>query len=598
MDVLVNFSFNNEVKLVKVTSQSKNLPSFGDFVEKVREKFNITNCIGFTNVYGAALEDDIFEAYVQKYSSHPDFIIFVKIQDESIATSDSPKELISTGKIVEVSSREFESHVFSASFPVEYKKEIQKPEKTSVLRKVAQIDDNLEMWMEDTKTKDSSHNDNSRESICGSISESKDSGRLANEEESMGEGDHDETGDLDLENYSGGMAKAEESVGEGDHDETGDLDLAYYSGGMANAEESVGEGDHDETGDLVLENHSDGMANEGVPMEDTDHSGGLQQQEKTIKKSNRKITLKELKAHFLLIEGEEIFQTATGEFLNLAQKRKIVATAVNFIKRKFGTFLPDRDMKVHVSQLIHKLFPEIDYKTIYNPTTKKGLLETKCRYLRRRETETTGKKKQQKRTQNPPALPTEPANEQEARKRIAFLKHASVKEQKPEMITMFKENYHHRRQNFSTLVEDYGNILKLLPELITYDYEVEHGSVDILAWFQKNGSKIEKFHDELTSGRKKQIKQVADEREWPGLSGVLTSARDRTPGDDRAEKDSMNHEDMWRGRKVRAPLCMMLQLAIVCNYPRASLRGCFNVLLGDISGRNARQLSEITRTTQ
>ncbi|GAB0091452.1 hypothetical protein DMENIID0001_063020 [Sergentomyia squamirostris] len=489
MDVLVNFSFNNEVKLVKVTSQSKNLPSFGNFVEKVREKFNITNCIGFTNVYGAALEDDIFEAYVQKYSSHPDFIIFVKIQDESIATSDSPKELISTGKIVEVSSREFESHVSSASFPVEYKKEIQKPEKTSVLRKVAQIDDNLEMWMEDTKTKDSSHDDNSRESICGSISERKD---LANEEESVGEGNHDETGDLVLENYSGGMA---------------------------NGGESVGEGDHDETGDLVLENYSDGMANEGVPMEDTDHNGGLQQQEKTIKKSNRKITLKELKAHFLFIEGEEFFQTATGKFLNLARKRKIVAIAVNFIKRKFGTFLPDRDMKVHVSQLIHKLFPEIDHKTLYNPTTKKGLLETKCRYLRRREMATTGKKKQQKRTQNPPALPTEPANEQEARKRIAFLRHASVKEQKPEMITMFKENYHHRRQNLATLVEDYGNILKLLPELITYDYEVEHGSVDILAWFQKNGSKIEKFHDELTSGRKKQIKQVADESQSEGLSG-------------------------------------------------------------------------------
>ncbi|GAB0093339.1 hypothetical protein DMENIID0001_084280 [Sergentomyia squamirostris] len=460
MDVLVNFSFNNEVKLVKVTSQSKNLPSFGNFVEKVREKFNITNCIGFTNVYGAALEDDIFEAYVQKYSSHPDFIIFVKIQDESIATSDSPKELISTGKIVEVSSREFESHVSSASFPVEYKKEIQKPEKTSVLPENRFVEVSL------------------REKIW----------------------------QMRKNQWEKVITMRQET-----------LVLENYSGGMANGGESVGEGDHDETGDLVLENYSGGMANEGVPMEDTDHNGGLQQQEKTIKKSNRKITLKELKAHFLFIEGEEIFQTATGEFLNLARKRKIVAIAVNFIKRKFGTFLPDRDMKVHVSQLIHKLFPEIDNKTLYNPTTKKGLLETKCRYLRRREMATTGKKKQQKRTQNPPALPTEPDNEQEARKRIAFLRHASVKEQKPEMITMFKENYHHRRQNLATLVEDYGNILKLLPELITYDYEVEHGSVDILAWFQKNGSKIEKFHDELTSGRKKQIKQVADDMAIIGL---------------------------------------------------------------------------------
>ncbi|GAB0100317.1 hypothetical protein DMENIID0001_163420 [Sergentomyia squamirostris] len=99
--------------------------------------------------------------------------------------------------------------------------------------------------------------------------------------------------------------------------------------------------------------------------------------------------------------------------------------------------------------------------------TSKGLLEGKCRYQAKRHIKATKetKYKMKKRTSTATSsAAVQQIDDATAIRNLEFMKNASVRFQKEEIVTTYKNLYAHRHhnalQNAENVIKDYGNVLR------------------------------------------------------------------------------------------------------------------------------------------
>uniref|UniRef100_A0A1B0D0V2 Uncharacterized protein n=1 Tax=Phlebotomus papatasi TaxID=29031 RepID=A0A1B0D0V2_PHLPP len=180
---------------------------------------------------------------------------------------------------------------------------------------------------------------------------------------------------------------------------------------------------------------------------------------------------------------------------------------------------------------LHRILPSnhliltIPSELFYYPIGKDGLLHGRIKRLQKKNRELTGTGKYKKRKNTHDQITHEESTQiqttaaavvdEDAQRRedenIVFLKNASVTHQKGEIIRRFKENQNHRKRHYQTILVDYREVLKLMPELLLFDFESQYGPKNVRVKLTSLLQKIDEEYPLLSDARQKRNNEIIDE---------------------------------------------------------------------------------------
>ncbi|GAB0090977.1 hypothetical protein DMENIID0001_057650 [Sergentomyia squamirostris] len=231
-----------------------------------------------------------------------------------------------------------------------------------------------------------------------------------------------------------------------------------------------------------------------------------------------RVSFLELKEY---IFGKLKHQIKLEEPLDTLGQRQVVNEATNFMIARFGQY-PQASTKRSCAEILAEIFPILNVDALYDKVSHTGRLDYTLRYRTKKYIKRggTGKYTRKRKAEECIIVPG-PSKKQsvslsasmevseKVQKNLEFLKHAVVS-QRTQIIQVFKENYDHRQETWQYVMENYGKIMQILPELVILDFETRFGTVESATQVWKSLKITEQF-EKLEKNVKKKVTPLIEE---------------------------------------------------------------------------------------